>query len=639
MVGYDDAYNRALTARSNALQRRKGQMIDRLNGSGRGDGYNDEEEDYLSEEGDMEGGGANEDYEDDYEDEMIGGSFEEASREVGGRKECNARGICIGMDDIPQKSFLNLVKGGRASGGRLSGGFLLPVLASMAAPLVSDLLGKLFGGGYAGGARKIKSSMMKDLMGSQTDPRLRQAFPILADMAQKIGTSVMKKHGGRASGGKMSGGNPLLITLASAALPHLIGAFGKLFGLGSGHPVMRGRGFFDELFKKLKGIPQAFVDTFTPVARALEPAAIWAKDNLLPIAADIAKEAFKQKLTGKFLPPAAKVGKGIGRGKGGARGGAPYTANNFFQPKNFYDWIGAYSGDGVGRGLLDNLPRGLPRGPQQSDGCMATREYAPCQDAEGNTYNNPSSAYCAGKKCVSKGRYGLSGMGACCKECSRGGRNAQEAFDREDDKLRSKFRGDIVSRDRRMREKEHALGAGGKKLYMKGGQAPVAAMGQESLYGYDNDEQPYGLVPPRNVATRGYIGGRKVFQSIYAGNEPTLKSSYGENTPDAYQGRGGFGDGDRELSNQNARRGTPAPNGNTLGYDDSKLTMMRTRRAPQARGGRALTPVDQMYGTIGGRASGGRPASAWISHVKAYASKHGVSYKDALSQASASYRK
>lgn len=605
MVGYDDAYNRALTARSNALQRRKGQMIDRLNGSGRGDGYNDEEEDYLSEEGDMEGGGANEDYEDEYEDEMIGGSFEEASREVGGR----------------------------ASGGRLSGGFLLPVLASMAAPLVSDLLGKLFGGGYAGGARKIKSSMMKDLMGSKTDPRLRQAFPILADMAQKIGTSVMKKHGGRASGGKMSGGNPLLISLASAALPQLIGAFGKLFGLGSGHPVMRGRGFFDELWKKLKGIPQDFVDTFTPVARALEPAAIWAKDNLLPIAADVAKEAFKQKLTGKFLPPAAKAaaGKGIGRGKGGARGGAPYTANNFFQPKNFYDWIGAYSGDGVGRGLLDKLPRG----PQQQDGCMATREYAPCQDAEGNTYNNPSSAHCAGKKCVSKGRYGLSGMGACCKECSRGGRNAQEAFDREDDKLRSKFRGDIVSSERRMRAKEHALGAGGKKLYMKGGQAPVAAMGQESLYGYDNDEQPSGLVPPRNVTTRGYVGGRKVFQSIYAGNEPTLKSPYGENTPDAYQGRGGFGDGDRELSNQNARRGTPAPHGNTLGYDDSKLTMSRTR----ARGGRALTPVDQMYGTIGGRASGGRPASAWISHVKAYASKHGVSYKDALSQASASYRK
>lgn len=593
MVGYDDAYNRALTARSNALQRRKGQMIDRLNGSGRGGGYNDEEEDYLSEEGDMEGGGAYDDYEDDYEDEMIGGSFEEASREVGGR---------------------------RCSGGRLSGGFLLPVLASMAAPLVSDLLGKLFGGGYAGGARKIKSSMMKDLMGSKTDPRLRKAFPLLADMAQKIGTSVMKKHGGRASGGKMSGGNPLLISLASAALPQLIGAFGKLFGLGSGHPVMRGRGFFDTIFNALKRIPQDVVTTFRPVVEALTPAAQWAKENLLPIAADVAKEAFKQKLTGKFLPPAAKAaaGKGIGRGKGGARGGAPYTANNFFMPKNFYDFIGAYSGDG-------------------RENCMSTMEYAPCQDAEGNMYNNPSSATCAGKKCVSKGRY--AGMGACncrkgCK-CSSGGRQAQEAFDREDDKLRSRFRGDIVSSERRMRAKEHALGAGGKKLYMKGGQAPVAAMGQESLYGYDNDEQPSGLIPPRNVATRGYIGGRKVFQSIYAGNEPTLKSPYGENTPDAYQGRGGFGDGDRELSNQNARRGTPAPHGNTLGYDDSKLTMMRTR----ARGGRALTPEDQMYGTIGGRASGGRPTSAWISHVKAYASKHGVSYKEALSQASASYRK
>jgi hypothetical protein len=245
------------------------------------------------------------------------------------------------------------------------------------------------------------------------------------------------------------------------------------------------------------------------------------------------------------------------------------------------------------KGLSGDFNLDKQKGPKYREGCMATREYAPCQDAEGNMYNNPSSAACAGKTCVSKGRYGLAGMGACCKKCSRGGRNAQEAFDREDDKLRSKFRGDIVSRDRRMREKEYALGAGGKKLYMKGGQAPVAAMGQESLYGYDNDEQPSGLVPPRNVATRGYVGGRKVFQSIYAGNDPTLKSSYGKNTPDDYEGRGG----------------------------------------------RALTPVDQMYGTIGGRASGSRPASAWISHVKAYASKHGVSYKDALSQASASYRK
>jgi hypothetical protein len=260
-------------------------------------------------------------------------------------------------------------------------------------------------------------------------------------------------------------------------------------------------------------------------------------------------------------------------------------------PRNIHDFFGAYS-NGNGRE------------------CMATREHAPCQDAEGNMYNNPSSARCAGKTCVNKARYDLSGMGSCCAKCSRGGRQAQEAFDREDDKIRSKVRGDIVSGERRMREKQHALGAGGKKLYMKGGQAPVAAMGQESLYGYDNDEQPSGLVPPRNVASRGYVGGRKVFQSIYAGNDPTLKSSYGKNTPDDYEGRGGY----------------------TLGPDDSKLTMMRTR------GGRALTPVDQMYGTIGGRASGGRPASAWISHVKAYASKHGVSYKDALSQASASYR-
>ena len=41
--------------------------------------------------------------------------------------------------------------------------------------------------------------------------------------------------------------------------------------------------------------------------------------------------------------------------------------------------------------------------------------------------------------------------------------------------------------------------------------------------------------------------------------------------------------------------------------------------------------------STGGAVSGG--ASPWISHVKAYAKKHGVSYKDALKQAKATYRK
>ena len=41
--------------------------------------------------------------------------------------------------------------------------------------------------------------------------------------------------------------------------------------------------------------------------------------------------------------------------------------------------------------------------------------------------------------------------------------------------------------------------------------------------------------------------------------------------------------------------------------------------------------------STGGAVSGG--ASPWIMHVKAYAKKHGVSYKDALKQAKATYRK
>jgi len=546
MVGYNDAYNRALTAKSNALQRRKGQMVDRLNGSGRGVGG--EGDDYLSEDEEMEGGGA---YADDYENEMIGGSFEEASREVGGA----------------------MSYGGRNSGGRNLGDYLtsnpsdmlkLPAdLASNAASSVGNLLSNLFGGAYSGGARNMKLMMMKDLLKSHLDKRLKPALPIFTDMAHKIGMSVMKR-GGRASGGRVSGGKMAaddIAHLAALAIPHLVDIFQKLFNIGKGHPVMRGRGFFDTLFKKLGQIPREVANVLGPAFNASLPylktgfrkAGEFAKDELLPIAIEVGKEAFKDELKGALKRK--PKGKGIGRAMsygGRASGGAmSYGGGD--------DGSDCQCCGGTGR--------------------MKDARYRPPMVAEG-------------------GNFGMA-------------MRAQDGFDREDDKLRSKMRGDIVSADRRQRERVNALGAGGKRLYMKGGQAPVAAMGQESLYGYDNDEQPSGLLPPRNVATRGYVdrsaasGGRRRRRSgadsNYGGNPPTLKDPYGLDVPDAYQGEGGA------------------------------MPMYSC-------GGRALTPVDQMYGTIGGRASGGR-ASAWITHVKAYASKHGVSYKDALSQASATYRK
>ena len=490
MVGYNDAYNRALTAKSNALQRRKGQMIDRLNGSGRGD-EEDSEDDYLSEE-DMEGGGA---YEDEYENEMVGGSFEEASREVGG-----AYGYTGGFNSV----------GGAYgyTGGRLTGGFLPMFLASAAAPLVGSLVSRLFGGAYVGGARKVKSAMMRDLMGSGADERLKPAFPIFTDMAYKVGSKVMKGRGSYGiTGGRAVGGNPLAM-LAMAAAPALGQAFGKLFGLGKNDPIMRGAGFFDFL-KDLGGKIQSGLSA---VGNVLAPAAGWAKDNLLPIAGDVAKELFKQKLTGKFLPKAPAAGKGTAVGVG---------------KKSPYDL--AYGG------------------------------------------------------------------ARCCSACG-GAMSAQNHFDREDERIAMEVKG-LKDANRRDKEKRYALGAGGKRLYMKGGVGgQLAPMGQESMFGYDNDEQPSGLVPPRNVASKGYLTGCGAMPMYSCGgrkrNLKMLKSGYALGTPDAMEG--------------------------------SAMTF----------GGRALTPVAQMRPTIGGGKS-----SAWITHVKAYAAKHGVSYKDALKSAAASYRK
>ena len=504
MVGYNDAYNRALTAKSNALQRRKGQMIDRLNGSGRGD-EGESEDDYLSEE-DMEGGGA---YEDEYEDEMVGGSFAEASREVGG-----ASGYSGGRETGGASGY---------SGGRLTGGFLPMFLASAAAPLVGSLVSRLFGGAYTGGARKVKSAMMKDLMGSGADERLKPAFPIFTDMAYKVGSKVMKGKGvvvsgGRSVGGRAVGGNPLAM-LAMAAAPALGQAFGKLFGLGKHDPIMRGAGFFDFL-KDLGGKLQSGLSA---VGNVLAPAAGWAKDNLLPIAGDVAKELFKQKLTGKFLPK-APAGKGMAVGVG---------------KKSPYDL--AYGGMRCG----------------------------------------------GGAKCCPS-----------CKGCACGGAmSAQNHFDREDERLAMEIKG-LKDANRRDKEKRYALGAGGKRLYMSGGVGgQLAPMGQESMFGYDNDDQPSGLVPPRNVATKGYLTGCGAMPMYSCGgrkrNMKMLKSGYALGTPDAMEGA-------------------------AYGYT----------------GGRALTPVAQMRPTIGAG-----KGSAWIQHVKAYAAKHGVSYKDALKSAGASYRK
>lgn len=195
-----------------------------------------------------------------------------------------------------------------------------------------------------------------------------------------------------------------------------------------------------------------------------------------------------------------------------------------------------------------------------------------------------------------KKKVGL-GRGGCCSMCKGSGKmspydlayggamKAQDLFDREDESLGQQIRG-LKDTERHTKEKNYALGAGGKRLYMKGGVGgQLAPMGQESMFGYDNDEQPYGLTPPRNVATRGYIQGGRRFK--------LNATTYGLNTPDAMEGEGGQ---------------------------------------------RYLTPVDQMRPTVGGMRTGGG-ASAWINHVKAYASKHGVSYKEALSKASATYRK
>jgi hypothetical protein len=72
--------------------------------------------------------------------------------------------------------------------------------------------------------------------------------------------------------------------------------------------------------------------------------------------------------------------------------------NNFsneYKPMSFQDLINRSSS----YSLKDKFK---PIGRQKE--CMATREYAPCFDEDGNMYNNPSSARCAGKKCVSSAR-------------------------------------------------------------------------------------------------------------------------------------------------------------------------------------------------------------------------------------------
>jgi hypothetical protein len=214
-----------------------------------------------------------------------------------------------------------------------------------------------------------------------------------------------------------------------------------------------------------------------------------------------------------------------------------------------------------------------------------------------------------------------------------GAERAQDFFDREDERIGMEVRG-LKDTERRNREKNYALGAGGKRAYMRGGQAALAAMGDEALGGFDNSQQGRGLRPPRNVASRGYIqGGRR------------LKNQYGLGTPDAMEGEGFFDDVWSGIKNVGAR---VAPVVGDLAGAFVKSKFGKGRTGAGATGGK-MSPYDLAYGggatggmynkaAYGEGATGGR-AGGWIAHVKAYQAKHGGSYKDALKAASASYRR
>jgi hypothetical protein len=439
-------------------------MIDRLNGSGRGDEYsNDDEDDYLSDG--MEGGGA---YEDEYEDEMVGGSFEEASREVGGMRT-----------------------GGRATGGNPLLIAAAPAIAAAAAPVIGGLFSKvmgLFGGGYSGGKRQVKAQMLADLRAQMRGMRGSARFlPRMRDIAYDTAQDMMRDRRFRPvlearglSGGRATGG--FLPMLALAAAPMLGAKLASMLGLGRNSPIMRGAGFFDWVKKAASDVGNFLAPVgrvLAPVGRVLKPVA----EPLLNLAKDAAVGFVRKKIEGK------------------GHAGCPSCGVN------------------------------MTRGNKQSPYRLA---------------------------------YGPRGGAMLAKTATTAAHHHSENRD-----FKNAVAETIHGADRLDREVRYALGAGGKQLYMSGGTAPLAPMGQESLGGFDNDEQPDGLTPPRNVATRGYIqpfrGGQRL----------------------------------RNLSSH-------------------------------------LTPVDQMRPTIGGQRGG---ASAWITHVKAYAAKHGVSYKDALSQASATYRR
>lgn len=69
----------------------------------------------------------------------------------------------------------------------------------------------------------------------------------------------------------------------------------------------------------------------------------------------------------------------------------------------------------------------------------------------------------------------------------------------------------------------------------------------------------------------------------------------------------------------NVRKGAKMA-GSRLAYDDTKQEMQKGKR--------------KLKKAVKGKKTGG-----WIAHVKAYAKKHGVSYKVAMTKAKATYKK
>ena len=164
---------------------------------------------------------------------------------------------------------------------------------------------------------------------------------------------------------------------------------------------------------------------------------------------------------------------------------------------------------------------------------------------------------------------------------------------------------------------------------------------------YDNPVNRYVQKVVAELSQNQWDLGRREFTNMLGGGPVREYVIPGNNSMSAFASEGT--DGPQMVEKPNVSGDVPVfgrmvggkkkPNGKTAKFLRAVGHFVKPAAPLVKKAKKALAPLAKQAITQAQleMATGGRKPNAWIQHVKAYASQHGVSYRDAIKSAKASY--